>query len=156
VGCAAALAAIAEIEEKGLVERSLRLGAWLVVEMKRLKDRYVRLGDVRGRSLMVGLEFVKGRETKEPDPTLARRVADEALARGAPDQQRRRDVRQRAIKMSPPLVITEAELAATVAIIDRSIARRCPGASRRICDLVLPRKRSLTSVASEPTSSEAR
>jgi 4-aminobutyrate aminotransferase len=121
VACAAALASIAEIEERQLVERSRKLGIWLKSELEVLKARYPRLGDVRGRGLMVGMEMIEDRATRQPNPGLAQRVADEALSRGLMITNVG-GTYGNVIKMAPPLIITEQQLTEAIKIIDQSLA----------------------------------
>lgn len=82
VGCAAALAALETLEAEGLVARAREQGSRWLAALQGLADRHDAVGDVRGRGLMVGLDLVSDRETKRPDPRLARSVALEALRRG--------------------------------------------------------------------------
>ena len=76
VGAAAALASIAELEERGLVERSRTEGAYFRDRIEGLKEKHPLIGDVRGRGMMVAIEVVKDRATKQP-------ASDEGLRVGA-------------------------------------------------------------------------
>jgi 4-aminobutyrate aminotransferase-like enzyme len=82
LGCAAALAQIDEIEERGLVERSAQLGASLLERLEEFRSRFPFVGDARGRGLLAALELVLDRETRAPDPERAARVVGEALRDG--------------------------------------------------------------------------
>lgn len=66
ISCAAALANLAVIEEEKLVENSAQRGEQLLARFHRLQEKYPSIGDVRGRGLMIGLELVRDRATKEP------------------------------------------------------------------------------------------
>ena len=66
VSMAAALAAIQAIEEEGLLERGRRLGKLFTDALNVMKDKYELIGDVRGPGLMIGIELVKNKKTKEP------------------------------------------------------------------------------------------
>lgn len=74
VCCAAALATIATIEEEGLLENGAAVGARLKRELEGLQQKYEAIGDVRGRGLMLGVDIVKDRDTKEPDSILAAKI----------------------------------------------------------------------------------
>lgn len=74
ISCAAALANLEVIREENLIENSARRGEELVRRLKRLEETSSRVGEVRGRGLMVGLELVKDRTTKEPAPDEAKRI----------------------------------------------------------------------------------
>ena len=83
VCCAAGIAVIETIREERLVENAAARGAELFAGLKSLQAEDDRIGDVRGPGLMIGVEFVKSRETKEPDGALVdkllARCADEGL-----------------------------------------------------------------------------
>jgi len=68
LACAAALAVLKVIEDDDLKKNSAVVGGYFREKLDGLKDKYPRIGDVRGMGLMQGLELVKDRETKEPDP----------------------------------------------------------------------------------------
>ena len=70
IACSSALATIEVIEQEGLLERATELGEYLLGRFQELQTRHPTLGDVRGRGLMLGMEFVRNRETKEPFPEL--------------------------------------------------------------------------------------
>jgi adenosylmethionine-8-amino-7-oxononanoate aminotransferase len=84
VACAGALEAISYVEENDLARNSRENGAYLLQRLGELLD-YGIVGDVRGKGLMCGFEFVKDQKTKEPfDPALriSARFQQEAMARG--------------------------------------------------------------------------
>jgi 4-aminobutyrate aminotransferase len=101
VCCAAALATIALLEE-GLMKNAERMGAHLMDRMRAWPARFPHVGEVRGLGLMIGIELVRDRETKEKAPELRDRVLRQAFERGllvlgAGDS---------TIRLCPPLVIT--------------------------------------------------
>jgi 4-aminobutyrate aminotransferase len=101
VCCAAALATIALLEEE-LMENAARMGAHLMDRMRAWPARFPQVGDVRGLGLMIGIELVRDRETKQKAPELRDRVLRQAFERGllvlgAGDS---------TIRLCPPLVIT--------------------------------------------------
>ncbi len=81
VSCAAALATL-DLLEGGLVEMSARSGAYLKSRLREIAERYPVMGDVRGKGLMVGVEFVKDQESKEPWPELRDAIVQKAFERG--------------------------------------------------------------------------
>jgi adenosylmethionine-8-amino-7-oxononanoate aminotransferase len=84
VACSAAIAAINYAEDHDLARNSRETGAYLLERLHELLD-YDIVGDVRGKGLMCGLEFVRDKKTKEPfDPALrvSARFQEEAMARG--------------------------------------------------------------------------
>lgn len=83
VACAAGLAVLAEIRERDLVANAATRGAELSRGLREIAASDARIGDVRGPGLMIGVEFVKDRATREPDgatcENVIQRCADEGL-----------------------------------------------------------------------------
>jgi len=82
VACAAALAVLDVIKEENLLSRAERIGEILLRELRALERTYPVIGDVRGLGAMVGMELVRDRKTREPDPETTKRVQLESLKRG--------------------------------------------------------------------------
>lgn len=82
VSCAAALANIEVLREEKLVENAHARGEELLGRFRRLQEKSAAIGDVRGLGLMLGLELVKDRKTKEPDAGRAKAVRAELRGRG--------------------------------------------------------------------------
>jgi len=106
VACAAALATIALLEEE-LISNAARMGAYLMDRMREWPHRFAQVGDVRGLGLMIGIELVRDRETREKAPQLRDRVVQMAFERGllvlgAGDN---------SLRLCPPLVVTREQCA---------------------------------------------
>ena len=82
VSCAAASATIQVIEEESLVENAARMGERLLAAGQDLQTGSPYIGDVRGKGLVVGVELVKDRETKEPASELRDAVVQRAFKKG--------------------------------------------------------------------------
>ena len=82
VSMAAALAVIKVIEDENLKRNAAEVGGYFRERLEGLKEKYTVIGDVRGLGLMQALEFVKDRETKEPDPQSVVKVFEETKRRG--------------------------------------------------------------------------
>jgi 4-aminobutyrate aminotransferase len=82
VSMAAALAVIKVIEDENLRANAATVGAYFRGRLEELKAKHPVIGDVRGMGLMQGLELVRDRETKEPDPQSVLRVFEETKRRG--------------------------------------------------------------------------
>jgi 4-aminobutyrate aminotransferase len=67
VSCAAGVAVMSTMEEQGLVANAAARGEQLMAGLRTLMAEDDRIGDVRGRGLMVGVELVKDRATRQPD-----------------------------------------------------------------------------------------
>jgi len=72
---AAALATLRLIEEEGMLENAARVGRYMQQQVRDMMDRHSSIGHVRGKGLMVGVELVTNRVTKEP----AKRIIDDLL-----------------------------------------------------------------------------
>jgi len=118
LAAAAGLAAIEVILKERLVENSARVGAKLLAALKEVAEKYRFIGDVRGRGLMIGVEMVADRATKEPlDKRITRALFHEALERGLVTMSY-----SHVIRINPPLVLTEEEALRGVEILDQSFA----------------------------------
>jgi 4-aminobutyrate aminotransferase-like enzyme len=117
LAAAAGLAALEIILKEDLVAHSQRVGAVMLAELHRLKDKYRTVGEVRGRGLLLGIELVEDRQTRRPlDKAVTRDLYTECLRRGlvamtyAPT-----------IRLNPPLVITEETARTGLAILDEAL-----------------------------------
>ncbi|MFZ0889968.1 MAG: aspartate aminotransferase family protein [Candidatus Binataceae bacterium] len=109
---------IKTIRRERLVENSCRVGALLLERLLALKEKYEFVGDVRGRGLLIGIDLVRDRVSKE---LLSRKVTElvfkESLKRGLVAMSYFPRVR-----INPPLVITEAQAEAGASILDEVFA----------------------------------
>ncbi len=119
VACAAALAVLDEIDRLDLCTRAREIGEALTRRMRTLQGRVPQLGDVRGLGSMVGLEFVRDPNTREPAPELATRVAEHALANGL--VLLKAGLYGNVIRNLAPLVITDAQLAEALDVLEGAI-----------------------------------
>lgn len=81
VSCAAALATL-EIIEDGLIENAREIGDYLISHLREFQRDSEIVGDVRGKGLMIGVEIVKDRETKERAPEFAKEITMECFRHG--------------------------------------------------------------------------
>nr|MBA2319886.1 acetyl ornithine aminotransferase family protein [Deltaproteobacteria bacterium] len=81
ISCAAALKTL-EILDRELIANAQTVGAVLVDALQRAVGNHPRVGDIRGRGLMIGVELVKDRETRERDPELRNRVVTACFEHG--------------------------------------------------------------------------
>jgi len=117
VSCAAALATIKLLKEQ-LVANAATVGAHLMAGLKGLMDAHPLIGDVRGRGLMVGVELVRDRKTKERATTERDAVVEAAFRQGL----LLLGAGKNAIRFSPPLVLTKAQADVAIGIFDRALA----------------------------------
>jgi len=116
VSCAAAIATIQLLRDT-LVANAADVGAHMIAGLAALKDKHPIIGDVRGKGLMIGVELVRDRVTKERATTERDRVVDEAFARGLLILGAGRN----AVRFSPPLVLSKAQADTAVRIFDESL-----------------------------------
>jgi taurine---2-oxoglutarate transaminase len=128
LSCAAGVAAIDAYRSENLIERSRTLGARMFAELQALSERHAVIGDVRGgRGLFAVAELVSDRATKVPiAPWPAQSDAMKALLAAARDEGVSFGSRGNLLIFAPPLVISEADLDAALALLDRLLARFFP------------------------------
>jgi len=114
----AALTTIQIIEDEGLVENAARMGARALERLHEMKDEHPLIGDVRGLGLMIGVELVLDRESKEPAVDAAERIMYRALEMGLSFKTSEGNV----LTLTPPLIITPDQMDAALDIIETCIA----------------------------------
>jgi 4-aminobutyrate aminotransferase len=117
VACAAALTTIRLVRD-GLMRNAETVGAHLLAGAKALMDRHPLIGDVRGRGLMIGLEFVRDRTTKARATQERDRVVQACFRRGLLVL----GAGQNAIRLSPPLVLTTEQADTALRILDDAVS----------------------------------
>jgi alanine-glyoxylate transaminase / (R)-3-amino-2-methylpropionate-pyruvate transaminase len=109
------------IERENLQENSLKLGTRILAGLEKLKAKHKVIGDVRGKGLMLGIEFVKDRATKTPGKEECAQVVENArelgllLGKGG--------LWGQTIRFAPPMCITEADADFLLEVLDESISR---------------------------------
>jgi 4-aminobutyrate aminotransferase len=116
VSCAAAIATIALLRQQ-LVANAADVGGFLMSELKALADKHPLIGDVRGRGLMIGVELVRDRKTKERATDERDAVVNAAFARGMLVL----GAGKNAVRFSPPLVLTRKQAEMAVKIFDEAL-----------------------------------
>jgi adenosylmethionine-8-amino-7-oxononanoate aminotransferase len=128
LSCATAIAVMQYILDHDLMANASEVGWHFIARLKELKKRRPIIGDVRGLGLLVGLEFVKDRKTKQPFPAelgVAKRIAAETFKRGLlsyPGQGSADGTNGDHIMYAPPLTITHAQVDDLINILDQSVA----------------------------------
>jgi len=116
VSCAAALATIKLLKEQ-LIANAATVGEHLLAGLRDLQTRHPLIGDVRGKGLMIGIEFVRNRQTKERATTERDLIVDKMFARGVLVLGAGRNT----IRLSPPLVLTKAQADTCLKVLDDAI-----------------------------------
>jgi 4-aminobutyrate aminotransferase len=116
VACAASLETLRLLRE-GLIRNAEVVGEHMMQRAKALMDKHPIVGDVRGRGLMIGIELVRDRQTKERATTERDAVVRQAFSRGL----LLLGAGVNAIRMSPPLVLTKQQADTAIDILDQSL-----------------------------------
>ena len=116
VSCAAALATIRLLRDS-LIKNAEVVGAHMMARATALMDRHPIVGDVRGRGLMIGLELVRDRTTKERATSERDALVRECFNRGLLVLGAGRN----AIRLSPPLVLTTQQADTAIEILDQAL-----------------------------------
>jgi 4-aminobutyrate aminotransferase len=120
VAAAAGRAVLKAIDTEDLSKRAERLGAALSRALRTLAARQPMIGDVRGRGLALGVDLVSDRATRSPVPvTTTAKIIFRAWQLGAVFFYV--GMRGNVLELTPPLTLTEAEVAEGVAIIDQAM-----------------------------------
>ena len=117
VSCAAALVTIKLLREK-YVENAATVGEYMMGALRELQNKHAIVGDVRGRGLMIGVELVRDRKTKERAVEERGAVVQAMFRRGVLILGAGRN----AIRFAPPLVITKAQADAVLRLFDESLS----------------------------------
>jgi putrescine aminotransferase len=113
LACAAGLAGLRVIEEEGLVARSEQVGALMAQGFRDVAAKYPdMIGEVRGKGLMIGLEFTMDEVGELVVAQLLKRGVCVAYALNNP----------RVLRFEPPLIITEAQVQEAAEALDGSLA----------------------------------
>lgn len=102
IACVAALKTI-ELLQNGLIKNAERMGKFIMKRLAKMKAKYEIIGDVRGRGLMIGIELVKSKKTKEPAGEYAERVLQECFKSGL----MLLTCGESTVRFIPPLIIDE-------------------------------------------------
>lgn len=117
VSCAAALATISVIKEERLIEKSKEMGNYIKARFNELKKEHKLIGDVRGKGLLIGVDLVTDRETKQRAEKEAAKVCWRCWEKGLILTFFSKSV----LRIAPPLVITKKEVDLALDIIEKSI-----------------------------------
>ena len=118
--CAAGRAVLQVIREDKVMENAKTVGAALLARLHELKDKHAAIGDVRGRGLMLAIEMVKDRKTKEPDAATTAAVFEHCrsqrliLSKSGPFQS--------SLRMVPPMCLSLEDVDRVADGLDRAFS----------------------------------
>lgn len=124
LAAAACNATLQVLKDERLVDNSRDVGAFMLERLKAMKERFPFIGDVRGRGLMIGVELVKDRASKEPlGKEACRAIFDDALRRGLVTM-----AYSPVLRVNPPLNITREQASRGLDILEEAFAAAGPRA----------------------------
>ncbi len=116
------------VERDGLVERAGVAGARLMAGLRALQARHECIGDVRGRGLLLGLEVVEDRQTKQPAFALGEAITQECMKLGLSMNIVKLPAMGGVFRIAPPLTVSDAEIDLGLELLGQAIAT---GVARR-------------------------
>jgi 4-aminobutyrate aminotransferase-like enzyme len=120
VGLAAGHAVLDVLREERLPERAEELGGYFLHGLNNLARRHGAIGDVRGKGLMMGVEIVKDRESKSPDPELTKDLQRALRERGVLVSVT--GVHGCVLRITPPLVVDRSQIDEALSALEDSFA----------------------------------
>jgi alanine-glyoxylate transaminase/(R)-3-amino-2-methylpropionate-pyruvate transaminase len=121
VSMAAGLAVLDIIDEEGLQENSRIVGGRLKAGLERLQRTHRLIGDVRGMGLMLGVELVRDRSTKEPAKGEAVEVLEATRELGV--LVGKGGLEGNVLRIKPPMCITAADVDFAIDVVDQAITK---------------------------------
>ncbi|MGA9885336.1 MAG: acetyl ornithine aminotransferase family protein [Candidatus Acidiferrales bacterium] len=117
VAVASALATF-ELLDRELIANASRMGEFIRSQTAGWLDRHKVVGDVRGKGLMIGIEFVRDQKTKERAPEIRNRVLQAAFQKGLLVL----GAGENALRLAPPLIVDEEQAEFAVRTLDACIS----------------------------------
>jgi len=117
ISCAAALATL-ELVETEYMQNAAEMGDYISDILCEIMARHPSIGEVRGRGLMIGVEFVKDRQTKEPDEALRDNIVNNAFVRGLLTL----GCGKSTIRIAPPLSVNRSEADEAMEMFEEAIS----------------------------------
>ncbi|MTI29634.1 aspartate aminotransferase family protein [Xanthovirga aplysinae] len=108
------------INEK-MAEKAEKQGNYLKKQLLELQNKYECIGDIRGKGLLLGVEIVKDRESREPNIDLGHRISETCLKLGLSMNIVRIKGMGGVFRIAPPLTITKKEIDLGIEILDNAI-----------------------------------
>jgi len=117
----AGLAVLETVEEENLIERAREMGGYLREALETLLQKYEAIGEIRGQGLLMGIDLVKDRESREPHLELGLMTTKRCMELGLSMNIKHRPERGAVWRIAPPLTVSKAELDKGVEILDQAL-----------------------------------
>jgi 4-aminobutyrate aminotransferase len=118
ISIAAALATMEVLEREG-IENAARVGEFMLERLRGWKHSHPLVGDVRGRGLMIGIELVRDKTTREPATALRNRVETLAFEKGL----MMLGCGETSLRLCPPLIVSKEEASVALDILEESLSQ---------------------------------
>ncbi len=118
ISCQAALTTITLLEE-GLIQNTIKIGDYVLGRLKELQNQFELIGEVRGKGLMIGIELVRDRETREKAIEERNRVIQDCFERGLLIL----GCGENTVRLVPPLIITQSEADTALTILEEVLRK---------------------------------
>jgi 4-aminobutyrate aminotransferase len=116
IACAAGLATL-DLIENGLMQNAAEVGEYTLDALSEIQVRHPSIGDVRGKGLMIGIEFIKDRESREPAKELRDKIVIDTFHKGILTF----GCGDSTIRLCPALSISRTEMDEALGILEGSI-----------------------------------
>jgi 4-aminobutyrate aminotransferase len=126
VSCAAAIEVLNVIDEQKLVERSAKIGAYLIKRLRDMQDEMPIIGDVRGKGMLIGVELIKEPKNKVPAATETKKILVDAFKKGL--LLSTGGLHDNVLRISPPLILTREEAEKGIDVL-RDALKHCVSAA---------------------------
>ena len=123
VSFAAACATLDVIVEEKLIDKANKMGNYFTTRLKELQNKYEIIGDIRGPGLMIGVEFVKDRNTKEPASDITSFIVRDAIQDGVIFGESLFRGLGNVLKIKPPLIISETQADIVLKVLEKNIKK---------------------------------
>lgn len=117
----AGLAVLETVEKENLIERAKEMGAHLRSNLESLQQKYEAIGEIRGQGLLLGIDLVKDRESREPHLDLGDITTKRCMELGLSMNIKRRPERGAVWRIAPPLTVSTDEIDKGCEILDQAL-----------------------------------
>lgn len=123
LGCRAALAVLDILEKENLNQRALQIGERVMERLEKFYQSYDIIGEVRGLGAMCAIEFVKDRDSKEPNPSFVKEIMIQGYQRGLITLNA--GLYGNILRFLMPLVITDEQLQEGLDLLEEAVNAAC-------------------------------
>jgi 4-aminobutyrate aminotransferase len=108
-----------DVLEREGIDNAARVGEFILERLRGWKQVHALVGDVRGRGLMIGIELVKDKATREPAAALRNRVETLAFEKGL----MLLGCGETSLRLCPPLIVSKEEASVALDILEESLTQ---------------------------------